>query len=150
VARAEVEQPPMSHGVLVVDIPSDGEEDIEVMPLAVLPSQERAMIPLLVGATMAGSSGRSWATHELVWPHPSEPGKARFILRDEEEVNLWHLLGERGLSMGSYLALTRAKLKEAMERVELVHQAMTIDLPHVAKVSFLRSRCCLLISSIRP
>ena len=43
------------------------------------------------------------------------------------------------------LALTKAKLKEALERVELVHQDMTVDLPHVAEVSFLCSWCCLLI-----
>ena len=61
------------------------------------------------------------ATHEQVWPCPGEPGKARFILRDEEEVKLWHLLGERGLSMESDLALTKARLKEALERVELIH-----------------------------
>ena len=95
------------------------------------------MIPSSVGDAMAGSSGGSLASRELVWPHPGEPGKARFILCDEEEVKLWHLLGERGLSMWSKLALTRAKLKEAMERVELIHQAMTIDLPHVAEVGFL-------------
>ena len=88
---------------------------------------------------MDGSSSVSGVTHELVWPCPSESGKAQFVLRDEEEVKLWHLLGERGLSMESDLAFTKAKLKEALKRVELVHQAMTVDLPHVAEVSFLRS-----------
>ena len=82
-------------------------------------------------------------TRKLVWPHPSELGKARFILHNEEEVKLWHLLGERGLSMGSDLALTRAKLKEALERVELIHQAMNVDLPRIVEVSFLCSWCCL-------
>ena len=67
---------------------------------------------------MAGSSSGSRATHELVWPCPGEPGKARFILRDKKEVKLWHLLGERGLSMESDLAHTKARLKEALERVE--------------------------------
>ena len=81
---------------------------------------------------MAGSSSRSRVTQELVWPCLGEPRKAWFILRDEEEVKLWHLLRERGLSMESDLALTKARLKEALERVELVHQAMTIDLPRVA------------------
>ena len=52
--------------------------------------------------------------------------------------------------MESDLALTKTRLKEALERVELIHQAMTIDLPHVAEVSFLCSWCCLLILSIRP
>ena len=66
---------------------------------------------------MARSSSGSGATHELVWPCPSELGKAQFILCDEEEVKLWHLLGERGLSMESDLALTKARLKEALERV---------------------------------
>ena len=108
------------------------------------------MIPSSVGAAMAGSSVGARATHERVWPHLGEPGKAQFILLDEEEVKLWHLLGERGLSLGSDLALTRVKLKEALERVKLIQQAMTVDLPHVVEVSFLRSRCCLLISSIRP
>ena len=36
--RVDVEQLPTSHIVLVVDIPFDGEEDTEVMPLGVLPS----------------------------------------------------------------------------------------------------------------
>ena len=40
-------------------------------------------------------------------------------------------------------ALNKSRLKEALERVELVHQAMIVDLPHVAEVSFLRSWCCL-------
>ena len=92
---------------------------------------------------MAGSSSGSGVTHKLVWPCRSEPGKAWFILCDKEEVKLWHLLGERGLSMESDLALTKRRLKEALERVELVHQAMTVDLPHVVEVSFLCSWCCL-------
>ena len=91
---------------------------------------------------MARSSSKSGATHELLWPCPGKPGKAWFILRDEEEVKLWHLLRERGLSMESDLALTKVRLKEALERVELVHQAMIVDLPHIAEVSFLRSWCC--------
>ena len=45
--------------------------------------------------------------------------------------------------MESDLALTKVRLKEALERVELIHQAVTIDLPRVAEVSFLRSWCCL-------
>ena len=70
---------------------------------------------------MAGSSSGSGVTHELVWPCPGDPRKARFVLRDEEEVGLWHLLEERGLSMESDLAQTKARLKEALERVELVY-----------------------------
>ena len=75
-ARVEVEQTSVSHGVVVVDIPSDGEEDTGVMPLAVLLSREREMIPSSIGAAMARSSNGLRVTRELVWPHPSEPGKA--------------------------------------------------------------------------
>ena len=86
---------------------------------------------------MAGSSSGLGATHDLVWPYPGDPRKARFILRDEEEVALWHFLEERGLSIESDVAQTNAKLKEALEQVELVHQAVTADLPCIAEVSFL-------------
>ena len=41
--------------------------------------------------------------------------------------------------MESDLALTKARLNEALERVELVHQAMTVDLPRIVEVSFVRS-----------
>ena len=116
----------------MVDIPSDGEEDTGVEPLAIPPSRELAMIWSSLDTTMARSSGGSRATRELVWPYPSELGKAQFILRGEEEVKLWHLLRERGLLMEFDLTLTKEKLKEALERVELIHQAMTVDLPHVA------------------
>ena len=55
------------------------------------------------------------------------------VLRDGEEV----ALEKRGLLMESDLAQTKATLKEALERVELVHQAVSVDLPCVTEVSFL-------------
>lgn len=45
--------------------------------------------------------------------------------------------------MESDLALTKARFKEALERVELIHQAMMVDLPHIAEVSSLRPWCFL-------
>ena len=39
--------------------------------------------------------------------------------------------------MESDLAQTKARLKEALERVELVHQMVLVDLSCVAEVSFL-------------
>ena len=47
------------------------------------------------------------------------------------------MLEERGLLMESDLAQTKARLKEALEWVELVHQAVSIDLPRVVEVSSL-------------
>ena len=125
-----------------MEIPFSSEENTRVVPQVILPSRELVMIRSSHDAAVAGSSSGLGVTRELVWPCPSESGKARFILRDEEEVKLWHLLGERGLSIESNLAHTKARLKEALERVELVHQAMTVDLPRVAEVSSLRFWCC--------
>ena len=85
----------------------------------------------------ARSSSGLGATHELVWPYPDDPRKAWFVLRDVEEVALWHFLEERGLSMESDLAQTKTKLREALERVELVNQVVLVDLPCVAEVSLL-------------
>ena len=87
--------------------------------------------------TTAGSSSGLGVTHELVWPYLGDLRKAWFVLRDAEEVALWHFLEERGLSMESDLAQTKAKLKEALEWVELVHQAVSVDLPCIAVVSLL-------------
>ena len=58
-----------------------------------------------------------------MWPCLVDPRKARFVLRNKEEVALWHFLEERGLSMESDLAQTKAKLKEALERVDLLRVA---------------------------
>ena len=96
------------------------------------------MIRSLHDIAIARSSSGLGVTHEIVWPYPGDPRKARFVLRDEEEVGLWHLLEERGLSMESDPAQTKARLKEALERVELIHQAVLVNLPCVTEVSFLR------------
>ena len=68
---------------------------------------------------------------------PDDPRKAWSVLPDKEEVALWHFLEERGLSMESRLAQTKAKLKEALEQVELIHQAISVDLPCITEVNLL-------------
>ena len=95
------------------------------------------MVQSLHDVAVARSSSGLGATHELVWPCPGDLKKAQFILRDEEEVVLWHFQEERGLSMESDLAQTKVMLREALERVELVHQVVSVDLPCIAKVSLL-------------
>ena len=57
-------------------------------------------------------------------------------------MKLWHLLGERGLSMEFDLALTKVRLKEALERAELILQAMIVNLPCIVEVSSLHFWCC--------
>ena len=97
-----------------VEIPCPGEVGTRVEPPKL--SQELAVVQSLTGP----SSGLG-ATTDLVWPCPEDPRKVRFILRDEQEVQLWDVLGGRGLTMESYLAQTRVKLKEALEWVKVVH-----------------------------
>ena len=43
--------------------------------------------------------------------------------------------------MESDLALSKVRLKEALERVELIHQAMTVNLPCIIEVSSLCFWC---------
>ena len=50
--------------------------------------------------------------------------------------------------MESDLAQTRVKLEEALEWVKSVQQAVTVDLPHVTKVSFLHSSLTPGLSSV--
>ena len=78
----------MSHRVEEVEIPCLGEAGTRVEPSAIPPPWELAMV-----WSSAGPSSRLGATHDLVCPCPDVPRKARFILRDEEEVELWDLLG---------------------------------------------------------
>jgi len=136
-ARLEAKHLPAVHGVEVAEIPYSGEAGTRVEPPAISPSHELAVIRSLHDATVAGSSSRLGATHDLVWPCPSDSRKARFVLRDGEKVALWHFLEESGLSMESDLTQTKVKLREALERVELTHQVVSVDLSHVAEACLL-------------
>ena len=44
----------------------------------------------------AGSCSGLGAT-DLVWPYPEDPRKVWFILRDEQECQLWDVLGGEDL-----------------------------------------------------
>ena len=55
-----------------------------------------------------------------MWPYPEGLRKVWFILQDEQELQLWDVLGGRGLAMESNLAQTRVKLEEALEWVKSI------------------------------
>ena len=80
-AKPEAEHLPVGHEVKEVETPSPGEAVTVVEPSE--PLQELAVVRSSVGP----SSG-SGATTDLVWPCPGDPRKVRFILQDEEEVQL--------------------------------------------------------------
>jgi len=88
VSRLEVEHPSMSHGVQIVEIPYFDEAGTRVEPPAIPPSQELVMVRSSHDIAMAGPSSGLGATREMVWPYPIDQRKARFVLRDEEEVGL--------------------------------------------------------------
>ena len=136
-ARPEVEHPPASHGVEIVEIPCSGEAGTRVEPSAIPLSQELAVVQSSHDVVVARSSSGFEVTREMVWPYAGNPMKARFVLHDGEEVALWHFLEESGLSMESDLAQTKVKLREALEQVELTHQAVLVDLLCITEVSLL-------------
>jgi len=130
-ARLKAKRLPVGHKIEVVEVSSDDEAGDGVEPST--PSQE-----LVVVQSSAGPSSGLGAT-DLVWACPEDLRKVRFILWDEQEDQLWDVLGARGLAMESDLAQTRVKLEEALERVKSIQQAVMVDLPHVVEVSFLCS-----------
>jgi len=81
VTRLEVEHLVVGHRVEEVETPSPGEAVTEVEPSE--PLQELAVV-----RSSVGPSRGSGATIDLVWPCPGDPRKVRFILQDEEEVQL--------------------------------------------------------------
>ena len=87
-ARPEAEHPSMGHEVEIVEIPCSGEAGARVEPPAISPSQELAVVQSSDDVAAAGSSSGFGATREVVWPYPSDPRKAQFILHDDEEVAL--------------------------------------------------------------
>ena len=65
---------------------------------------------------------------DLEWPCPDDPAKARFVLRDSQECQLWDILGGKGLAMESKLANLLVKLEDAQERVKSTQQLVKVNL----------------------
>ena len=97
-----------------MEVPYSSEVGTKVEPPVIPPLWELAMVWSSHDIAMARPSSGLGATHELVWPYPSDPRKAQFILQDEEDVQLWDILGGRGLMMESDLDQTKARLEEAL------------------------------------
>ena len=70
-----------------------------------------------------------------MWPDPSEPGKARFVLRGLLEAELWGRLKRRGLVACNNLADAEAEPAEALEKVKPARRIAFIDLPDSAQLS---------------
>ena len=111
-AGTELGRPAASHANEVVEIPSDDEADtMEEPPVSprelVVSPQELAVVQSEVGPSSGSSEG------DLEWPFPEDSSKARFILRDSRERQLWDIFGGQGLVAVSELTKLSAKLENA-------------------------------------
>ena len=64
----------------------------------------------------------------LEWPYPEDPSKARFILRDSGERQLWNIFGEQGHAAVSELTKLSAKLENARKQAQFAQQQVGVDL----------------------
>ena len=112
VAGTELGGPVASHANEVVEILSNDEVNTAAEP-PVSP-QELVVSPreLAVVQSEAGPSGGS-SESDLEWPFPEDPSKARFILRDSRERQLWDIFGGQGHDAVSKLTKLSAKLDSA-------------------------------------
>jgi hypothetical protein len=92
--------------------------------------QERAMVPV---SSPSGST--SGLVGEWVWPDPSKPGEARFVLCDEREVKLWDLVEQSGQSACDELTTAESGLDEALRRVKVARRTASSELLSLARVS---------------
>jgi hypothetical protein len=81
------------------------------------------------------SASANWLVDEWVWPHPSKPGEAQFILHDRQEKELWGCLEQSGVSAGNDLTATEAGLVEILKKIRLARQSASVNQPNFARVS---------------
>jgi hypothetical protein len=70
-----------------------------------------------------------------VWPDPSNPGEAQFILHDEREVKLWDPLEPSEQSACGELTTTESGLVLALHRVKVAWRTASGELLSIARVS---------------
>ena len=106
-AGTELGRSVASHANVVVEIPSDDEANTVVEP-PVSP-WELAVVRSEAGPSSGSSEG------DLEWPFPKDPSKARFILRDSRECQLWDIFGGQGHGAVSELTKLSMKLESAQK-----------------------------------
>jgi len=112
VARTEPGHAAVSHANEVVEILSDDEADAVAKPPVSLRELEVSPRELVVVQSEAGPSGGS-SEGDLEWPFPEDLSKARFILRDSRECQLWDIFGGQGHATVSEVTKLSAKLESA-------------------------------------
>jgi hypothetical protein len=77
----------------------------------------------------------SRSVSEWVWPDPIKPGKARFVLHDQWEEELWDLLELSWRSACGKLATAESGLVEALKKVRVAWQTTSDELLSFSLVS---------------
>jgi len=83
----------------------------------------------------AGPSGGS-SEGDLEWSFPEDPSKARFVLWDSRERQLWDIFGGQGHAAVSELTKLSAKLESTRKQAQFARQLVEVDLQLAAEVSF--------------
>ena len=73
---------------------------------------------------------------DLDCPCPEDPARARFILQDSRECQLWDIFGGQGHVTVSELSKLSTKLENARKQAQFARQLVEVDLQLAAKVSF--------------
>jgi len=55
---------------------------------------------------------------DLEWPYPEDPSKARFVLRDSQEHQLWNIFGGQGHAVMSKLTKLSMKLESTRKQAQ--------------------------------
>ena len=101
----------------VVEIPSDNEANAMAKPPVSPRELEVSPRELAVVQSEAGPFGSS-SEGDLEWPFLEDPSKARFVLRDSRERQLWDIFGGQGHAVVSELTKLSAKLESTRKQAQ--------------------------------
>ena len=91
---------------------------------------ELAVVQLEAGPFSGSSEG------DLEWPFPEDLSKARFVLWDSREHQLWEIFGGQGHAAVSELTKLSVKLESARKQAQFARQLVEVDLQLATEVSF--------------
>ena len=118
----------------VVEIPSDDEADTVAKPPVSPWELEVSPRELAVVQSEARPFGGS-SEGDLEWPFLEDPSKARFILRNSRERQLYDIFGGQGHAAVSELTKLCVRLESARKQAQFAPQLVEVDLQLAAEVS---------------
>ena len=119
-ARMELGHQAASYANVVVEILSDDEADTVADPPVLL--WELVVVWLEAGPSDGSSEG------DLEWSFPEDPSKARFVLWDSQEHQLWEIFGRQGHAVVSELTELSMKLESTQKQAQFARQLVEVNL----------------------